>query len=54
MVKWSFNKQVKQIYSSYIGCDVIEFSDEGVLDDVNGDLGGDHHEDIRQQHPEVI
>lgn len=40
--------------SPYFCSDVVEFGDEGVLDDVHGDFGGDDHEDVGEQHPQVV
>ncbi len=48
-----FENQVQNC-GSHISCDVIEFSDEGMLDDVNRNFRRDYHEDVRKQHPEVI
>ncbi len=38
----------------YFCCDVVEFGDESMFNDVNGNFRGDDHEDIRDQHPQVV
>lgn len=39
---------------AYICRDVIEFGDESMFNDINSNLRDDDHEDIRQQHPQVV
>ena len=38
----------------YVCGDVVELGDEGVLDDVDGHLRGDHHDDVGTQNPQVL
>lgn len=38
----------------YICSDVVEFGDESMFNDVNSNFRGDDHEDIREQHPQVV
>lgn len=40
--------------STHISTDVIEFGDESVLDNIHGNLWGDHHDYVRKQHPQVV
>lgn len=41
-------------FSSYICSDVVELSDECMLNDVNSNFRGEDHKDIREQHPQVV
>lgn len=41
-------------FGPYICSDVVEFGDESMFNDVNGNLRQDDHQDIGEQHPQVV
>lgn len=41
-------------YVPYVCSDVVEFGDESMFNDVNGNFRGDDHKNIREQNPQVV